>query len=95
MKETKQLYDEAMNKWGLESQMDMLIEECSELIKAVCKAKRTNFNDKQAIDNLNEEITDVTIMIEQIIHAYDMPEIIAKIKADKLIRLHKLLHPTQ
>jgi NTP pyrophosphatase (non-canonical NTP hydrolase) len=90
---TQELYTEAMKKWGLESQMDMLIEECSELIKAVCKVKRSGFNDKEAINNLNEEIADVSIMIEQIVHVYDMSRIIDMIKEEKLTRLQNLLNP--
>lgn len=50
------------NHYGLESQLDMLQEECAELIQAVSKYKRAKCTD----DHLAEEIANVHIMLEQI-----------------------------
>jgi hypothetical protein len=61
-------YDRVFNKaiweWGGESQENMAIEECSELIKAICKLRR---KDSTADDftNLIDEVADVTIMMRQ------------------------------
>jgi len=56
------LLDQAICKWGPELQADMAIEECSELIQAICKRKR-GYPDE---DNLIEEIADVCIMMDQL-----------------------------
>lgn len=51
-----------LNHYGIESQMDKLIEEAAELIQAVEKAKR----DGAALENLADEIADVEVMLWQI-----------------------------
>ncbi len=54
--------------YGLEKQLDQLLEECGELIVAIAKNKRYSFSDT-AIDhyeNLVEELADVKNLIEQI-----------------------------
>lgn len=58
----------AVEKWGWESQFNMLIEECAELIKAVRKVDRAGGNVEKMGKALNafcEEIADVKIMIAQ------------------------------
>ena len=54
---------------------DLLVEELSELIKAVIKLERYNFCDKslrcnyhEIYDNIYEELADVTIMLFQFIY---------------------------
>lgn len=82
---TKQeLYKAAFKKYGVINQIEMMIEECSELIQAIQKAKRSN-----TIENNNhicEEIADVEIMIEQMRGIYSSEEI-NKCKTEKLERL--------
>lgn len=61
--------------YGIESQKGILTEECAELIQAVSKLTRAEqsgkvFDKTEAMLNLVEEMADVTIMIEQILHAY-------------------------
>ncbi|GEM_PF-6767818 len=36
----KEIYQAALDNWGYESQIDMMIEECAELIDALQKLKR-------------------------------------------------------
>ena len=48
--------------YGLESQFDMLLEECAELIQAVSKYRRRKYSGVR----LAEEMADVYIMLEQI-----------------------------
>ena len=54
---------------------NLLVEELSELIKAVMKLERYNYRDKalrcnyhEIYDNINEELADVTIMLFQFIY---------------------------
>lgn len=61
--------------YGVESQKGILTEECAELIQAVSKLTRAEqsgkvFDKTQAMLDMVEEMADVTIMIEQILHAY-------------------------
>lgn len=51
-------------------QLDIAIEEMSELIQAICKQKRGKCN----LDNILEEIVDVEIMLEQLKMIYDCVE---------------------
>ena len=52
--------------YGLDSQLNMLQEECAELIQAVSKYRRTG-----KLENLDEEITDVKILLKQIDYLLD------------------------
>lgn len=60
--------------YGVNSQLDILQEECAELIQAVSKYRRTN--DPNAFDrmHLEEEIADVEIMIAQIKYLMNLSE---------------------
>lgn len=54
--------------YGYDKQSQLLVEECSELIQAVCKYNRYK-NTKRSmkcLKNLVEEVADVEIMLEQI-----------------------------
>ena len=55
----------AIEKWGVESQHDMIIEECLELALALQNLKRERGDLKQKITNIIDEIADVEIMIKQ------------------------------
>jgi phosphoglycerate-specific signal transduction histidine kinase len=52
--------------YGLDEQLNMLQEECAELIQAVSKYRRTG-----KTSNLYEEITDVKILLQQIDYLLD------------------------
>lgn len=58
------IYKKAVEKWGVEAQLDQTIEEAAELIQAVNKFKRRRGD--EPVDNLIEEIIDVEIMIGQV-----------------------------
>jgi NTP pyrophosphatase (non-canonical NTP hydrolase) len=64
----KDPFKEIADHYGLESQLDMLQEECAELIQAVSKYRRAKCTD----DHLAEEIADVHIMTVQIIDLLDI-----------------------
>lgn len=50
--------------YGLDKQLDQLVEECSELIKAVQKYKR--HSNSESVRDILEEIADTEIMTSQI-----------------------------
>lgn len=56
------VYHEAIEIYGESAQLDMVIEEMSELTKEICKAKRGKHNH----DAIVEEMADVYIMLEQL-----------------------------
>ena len=62
----KQVLQEAINKYGNDNQKRMAIEECAELINALCKEKRGRNTD----DDVITEIADVTIMCQQLTLIY-------------------------
>lgn len=71
-KEERQfLYNEAEKYWGLIAQYDQCVEECGELIVAINKYKRKCLykeyeNNPEIMENLIEELADVTMCIEQL-----------------------------
>lgn len=56
---------------GLDNQLEQTVEECAELIQAIKKYKRYPAN-PTVYRNLIEEITDVEVMLEQIIYLLDI-----------------------
>jgi hypothetical protein len=88
----------ALKKWGARSQLDMAVEECSELIKAIMKFNRN----QEAIKNGHNpsmdayyevcyEIADVEIMMVQLRQIFDSMAI-DKQKEYQLTRLFKMVH---
>ena len=69
-KENKELCWQVLSKYGIENQQRMVIEECAELQKAVCKLFRDK-EKKQGKYQLNyiEEIVDVIVMCQQMLLA--------------------------
>lgn len=79
------IYKAALDKWGVDLQITMMVEECAELIKAVTKFKR-NPNESAGIDVLHE-LADVQIMVEQmrfIFADYGDPESFVLKKLERL-----------
>ena len=58
---------DAIKTWGMEAQQRMMIEEMSELTKAVCKLARANIGAEAelAVASIREEMADVQIMLDQ------------------------------
>ncbi len=82
------LYEIALIKWGIDSQLGMLQEECAELIKVINKRWRG----KASKTELIEECVDVELMINQMREYFkDDMSIWENIKAEKLARLEFLL----
>ncbi len=95
-KQRDSLYRAAIKAWGHQSQVDKLIEEMSELTKALLKARR---NEVVFTNDIVEEFADVMIMLEQLKLYYDDncgPSFEKEIKVStikKLQRIKGLLKP--
>lgn len=77
--------NEALDTWGPELQTVVAIEECSELIHALCRFKR--FPDEQDTRyRVEDEIADVLIAVSSIVKVFDIQEIKSRIRY-KLERL--------
>jgi NTP pyrophosphatase (non-canonical NTP hydrolase) len=64
MTENRDVMQEAIDLWGVPSQIDMLQEELIELAQAISKLRRNGFTEDN-IANVIDEIADVEIMCEQ------------------------------
>ncbi len=85
--ERRQIYTEALQKWGYKFQFLILIEEMSELTKEIIKYQRKGNN----VPDIIEEIGDVEIMIEQVKQYFDINHTVEEWKNIKIKRLKKLL----
>lgn len=68
-----ELLHEAINKWGVQAQIDMVIEECLELALALQKLKRKRGDTEEKHLAVIDEIADVRIIIEQAIIIFADP----------------------
>ena len=65
-KENQDLCWNVLARYGCEHQLGMVIEECAELQKAVCKLIRDDGHITDEHDeNFREELVDVLVMLEQ------------------------------
>ena len=83
-RENQELCWRVLAKYGCENQMNMVIEECAELQKAVCKIIRDNGHITDEHDeNLREELVDVMVVCQQMFLAMriDTDEINNRAKA--------------
>jgi hypothetical protein len=92
MEHTTDVYQDAIETWGEHAQLDMVIEECAELIKEVCKWQRKGKMPETVLD----ELADVQIMLTQLEnicskHNPKARETIATTKTFKLNRLRERL----
>ncbi len=82
----KEVLYKAIKTYGFNAQLDMCIEEMSELTKEICKKKRGKDNRMEII----EEMADVYIMLEQLKFICDVSheeiQEAAKLKVERLSR---------
>ncbi len=93
-----EVLQEAVAAYGTHAQVDMAIEEMSELTKALCKERRCGLGQgsrAQAHANIIEEIADVVIMLAQLLIIFDKDKEIQKEIDYKLNRLAERLAATQ
>lgn len=81
----QRINQKAVDTWGIETQIYMLVEECAELIQAACKIANRG-NKSEHMENFLEEIADVEVMIGQMKCMFN-GEIIEEIKLRKLKKL--------
>lgn len=86
----KTIYERAIEKFGVEKQMDILIEEMAELTQALLKNRRKP-NDTEIWGNVHEEFADVEIMLAQLKTKLAKP-LIDGWKERKLYRLETLIN---
>ena len=79
----KKVYQAALNKWGVDLQTMMAVEEMSELTKEICKIKRGKID----LDAMADEIADVTIMLEQLREIYGLNDAVCDHMDAKILRL--------
>ncbi len=87
MSNIEELTKKAIQEWGSESQLDMIIEECAELINAIQKWRRHRVDSVAVL----EEGVDVELMIRQLKQMLGAPALWKQTKEAKLARLKKLL----
>lgn len=85
------VWREALEKWGIESQLGMVQEECAELIVAINKMFRHGIRDPKSFANFVEELADVEIMLREMREFPGVQEAIGPVKIQKMIRLSERL----
>jgi NTP pyrophosphatase (non-canonical NTP hydrolase) len=101
MTSVNEVYYDAIEKYGIEAQVDVAIEEMSELTKALLKYRRVEnkniHTQEEPYFNLLEEIADVQIMLEQLRIIYDpgSVETIMKRKQNRLAKKLEMPLPWQ
>lgn len=81
----------AVETYGEKSQVDMAVEEMSELIKALMKSRRNDVDVQKNSRNIVEEIADVEIMLEQLKLIFNCFGLVEREKEYKINRLAERL----
>ena len=85
--DNQELCWEVLSKYGIRNQRMMVIEECSELQKTICKMYRKDFPSVESDDNFLEELVDVIVMCQQMILADGISmDVVNKLANKKLNR---------
>lgn len=90
----------AVRKWGKAAQVDMAIEEMSELTKALLKDRRAGMNPEawdyeKVRENIAEEMADVSIMLLQLEIIFQNSDETRRIRNEKMSRLYKRLQESK
>ncbi len=83
----KELYDEVWSTFGEQAQLTVASEECSELIKEICKVQRGQGD----FNHLAEELADVFIVAHQVMQFYELEPLVNSFTCKKQSRLYKRL----
>lgn len=84
--DAKNVYQKAIEKWGVDAQVDMMQEECLELALAIRKHRREPT--KERFEDFIDEVADVIIMANQMQNVEGWQEKINERIAFKLNRLN-------
>ncbi len=79
----QEVYRRAIEKYGEEAQLWMVIEEMSELAKEICKHQRG----KRCPVDIADEIADVQIMLEQATMIFGVDDLVSRHMDAKIERL--------
>lgn len=92
-KERAKIYQDALLKWGMDSQINMAIEEMAELISALQHYRRKeSWGHHSTMEDIVDEIADVEIMIEQLKYMFGIDNLkLSAIQDKKLHRVKELL----
>lgn len=93
-KKMKQLLERVITANGINKQLDVAIEELSELLQAICKIKRREPDEclnEDYLINLAEEMADVEIILAELKLLFDNEDNVKEWKNYKLDRLEKRL----
>ena len=91
-KEKIRIYKEALDKWGEDAQLNMVVEELGELIVAIQHARRLKWEKVASIEDVTDEVADVEIMLEQLKYMLKIDSFsLFIIKEKKLNRVKELL----
>ena len=88
----KQLLERVITANGMNKQLDIAIEELSELMKAICKVKRYSYTQEDYLVNLAEEMADVEIILAELKLMFDNEDNVKEWRTYKLDRLEKRLN---
>ena len=80
----KAICEMAVKHYGMQSQIDVAIEEMAELTKALLKTRRVGGG---SVSSVAEEIADVQIMLEQLKIIFDCDNEVSVYRVKKLSRL--------
>lgn len=83
--ERAKVYADALKTFGASTQLVVALEELSEAQKEICKALRGGAN----IFHLAEEVSDATIMLEQVRQIFCINEEVCKAMDAKVLRLQR------
>lgn len=81
----------AIRTYGIDQQLNVAIEEMSELTKEICKYKRDYINRKE----ITEEMADVYVMLWQMELMFANTDEVFKMMSDKIKRLNERLNNEQ
>lgn len=87
----KEILKKAINTYGCNGQVDVCIEEMSELTKALIKDRRHNGSNVEDWLNIIEEIADVKIMLEQMEMIFNCKDRVSEQIEYKINRLKERL----
>jgi len=92
-KERLEIYKQAKIQWGIDSQVNMAVEELAELIVALQHLRRQDsWGDREALLSVTDEIADVEIMLEQVKYMLNINSLaVFEVKEKKLARVKQLL----
>lgn len=87
----QELFDHCKDQWGLDSQILMLAEECGELSVATLHLLRDLKPKKESMEKFIEEIADVQLMIDEMVHYFGLKDELKAVTKEKIIRLERIL----